>query len=176
MGLLDGNGQELATRLDGEAERESRHARAAGDRAGKPFRVRRCRQPAGAVAAARLLGAGEARRACRRNGCGSWPRMTPIRSCAGNRASNSPPRCCSIWSPRSSAAIRSTVDPALIEAAWRGAGRRSRPLRPRRWPCPARAYAGRQDGGRRCRRDPCRARIARAPPSDRRWAAAARGL
>ena len=27
--------------------------------------------------------------------------MTPIRSCAGNRASNSPPRCCWIWLRRS---------------------------------------------------------------------------
>ena len=43
--------------------------------------------------------------------------MTPIRSCAGNPASNSPPRRCWTWSPRSRLAANPTVDPALIEAA-----------------------------------------------------------
>ncbi len=37
MGLLDGNGQELATRLDGEPDAVAGHACSAGDAGGKPF-------------------------------------------------------------------------------------------------------------------------------------------
>ena len=61
VGLLDRDGRDIPLRLDGEAAPVGHHARARAARGAADVPLRRHRGAAGAVAAARILGAGERR-------------------------------------------------------------------------------------------------------------------
>ena len=156
MGLLDGNGQELATRLEGEPDPVAGTRVLLATQAENRFRIRRCRQSAGAVAAARILGAGETVRAVARPAAlPGGARHRSVRALGIRPAIR-----------RLGAAGHGGRHPGWWRTRGRPGADRSRRLgarsgtrvRRRSAGAAGRGDAGRQDGCRRCRCDPYRAR------------------
>ena len=176
MGLLGPNGDEMPTRLDGESDGADRHARAGlPTSARQTFRFVDVAGAAGAVAAARLLGAGEAAgRAARPAEIPGDPRHRPGRA-LGCRAAGRDPACCSTGSPPHQ---RGAAAAAARPRSDRGDAADARRCRPRPGLC--RRGAGPAERERRSptrwpsstsrRSTPCARRPARR--SARRWPAA----
>ena len=168
MGLLGPDGAEMPTRLAGEDAARRGHARADAERgaarpsASSTCRRRRCRR---CCAASRRRCSCAA---CRSSGCNSSRSTTPIPSTAGRRASRSRPTSCSAHGGRASARRarrRSTArSSAMLRAALDGADD-DPAFAAELLTLPSEAFLADQIDGRRCRRDPRRARVRRAPRS-----------
>ena len=125
------------------------------------FRFVDCARGAGAVAAARLFGAGQIEgRAARPAEISRGARPRAVRPLGGGSDRSRPASCSTGSRPCARGSAPAPLDPDLIAAMRQHPGRgRARPGLCRRGADPAeRVVSRRPDGGRRCRCDPCRAR------------------